>query len=142
MPKFLFPLIAHHLHGEVRILDTIADFELFSRHHKVSEKHIFHSCYIDPEGAFIRTAYANEWVVRDELGRIVRQGEFDLPGSDNWRKRLRNRRGNFEFRFDPVPNRGRCKRHRHSAPRKKNGGAGVRARITAHHSHDPRRDIE
>src|SRR3546814_9816045 len=60
MPKFLFPLTAHHLYGEVRILTTIAEFELFCQRHKVSEKHIFHSCYIDPTGAFIRTAHANE----------------------------------------------------------------------------------
>src|SRR3546814_10617954 len=99
MPKFLFPLTAHHLYGEVRILTTIAEFELFCQRHKVSEKHIFHSCYIDPTGAFIRTAHANEWVVRDELGKIVRQGEFDLPKS-HWRKRFRKRRGNFEFRSE------------------------------------------
>src|SRR3546814_10281933 len=79
MPKFLFPLTAHHLYGEVRILTTIAEFELFCQRHKVSEKHIFHSCYIDPTGAFIRTAHANAWVVRDEPGKIVRQGEFNLP---------------------------------------------------------------
>src|SRR3546814_9403416 len=83
MPKFLYPLTAHHLYGEVRILTTIAEFELFCQRHKVSEKHIFHSCYTDPTGAFIRTAHANEWVVRDELGKIVRQGEFDLRSEEH-----------------------------------------------------------
>src|SRR3546814_21078328 len=135
MPKFLFPLTAHHLYGEVRILTTIAEFELFCQRHKVSEKHIFHSCYIDPTGAFIRTAHATDWVVRDELGKIVRQGEFDLPKS-HWRKRFRKRRGNFEFRFDPVPPCGRSQAHRHSAPRKKTAAPRVPARRTAQQNHE------
>jgi hypothetical protein len=142
MPRFLFPLTAVHLHGETRILNSIADFESFERLHRITDKHIFHSAYYDAKGFVIRASFSTEWVVRDELGQIVSKDAFDQPRSKNWKKRLRNRRGDFEFRFDPVRYTGRCKQNRHSAPRKKNGGAGVRIRIKAHHSHDPRREVE
>jgi hypothetical protein len=142
MPRFLFPLTAVHLHGETQILHTVADFEAFERRHRVSDKHVFHSAYYDANGNVIRACLWMEWIVRDELGQIVSKDAFDQPRSKNWKKRLRNRRGDFEFRFDPVRYTGRCKQHRHCAPRKKNGGMGVRMRIKAHHSHDPRRDVE
>src|SRR3546814_16439116 len=81
MPQFLFPLTAHHLSGEVRILTTISEFELFCQRHQLSEHHIFHSSYIDPTCSFIRTSPANYCFVLFSLCNIFLLLLFVLPYS-------------------------------------------------------------
>lgn len=146
MQNFAFPLTAINIDGSTILLATVDDFNAFDRTHTVSKKHLYRR-YRTDYGAndlpiLVEYTLTYEWIVRDEFGRIVPAHAFDDP---DWRRqrrlRLRKIRGKHTFRFDPVPGCRRSKYRRHHAPHKKNGGIGVRLRIEAFHSHDPRSEL-
>ena len=135
--KYLFPLVATSRDGETVLLYDVVAFRTFVKGRHIGERF---SSWTRAYNRFLRTYEWVErrtgWIVRDDRGRTVLPDSFDAPSSINWKKRYRNRRGDFEFRNGPVPGILRWpKRGRPSqAARKRHGGRGVAARIAAFHS--------
>jgi hypothetical protein len=141
--KYLFPLTALSRDGETRLVYGVEAFREFARGRLIGERF---SAWTLAYSRFLR-AYEwiekpNDWIVRDDRGRVVLAHAFDPTPSTNWKKRYRSRRGDFEHRNGPVPGlRGGYRRLSQGA-RKRHGGRGVAARIQAFHSHDARNDVE
>ena len=137
--NYLFPVTAINRDGTTRVLDTVADVLAFvhsiptTRYAQVRVGQEWLN--YDPRWSWLTTnAVDNEWILRDDRGRPVDFNDFIPADSRNWKKRRRNKRGNFIFRDGPVPGRGSyrgcgtCQ----DAPRKRHGGRGVVLRAEMH----------
>jgi hypothetical protein len=129
--KYLFPLIATSRDGESVLLRDATEFRAFVRGRDVGER--FSSwtrAYDRVLGTYRWVERQTGWIVRDDRGLVVLPDSLDEPRSVNWRKRYRNRRGDFEHRSGPVPGLrlGRGCGRPSQAARKRHGGRGVAAR--------------
>jgi len=129
--KYLFPLIATSRDGESVLIQDVAAFRAFVRGRDIGER--FSSwtrAYDRILGTYHWVERRLGWIVRDDRGRVVLPDSMDEPCSANWRKRCRNRRGDFEHRCGPVPGLrlGRGYGRPSQAARKRHGGRGVAAR--------------
>lgn len=140
---YLFPLTAISGGGETRVIDTVDAFNAFVRGRVIGARFCEMRRVWDWRAyTFVERDISDAWIVRDDAGRIVLATSFDKPRSGNWKKRRRNRRGDFEFRDGPVPGLIRRRWGTHDAPRKRHGGRGVAVRIRTFHRRDPRLDME
>ena len=141
--RHLFPLTAISGGGETRIIPDVDAFRVFADGRLIGERFAVMRLVWDHRTLdYVARDLADAWIVRDDRGRVVLADAFEVPRSGNWKKRRRNRRGDFDFRDGPVPGLLRRRWGTHDAPRKRHGGRGVAARILTFHSGDPRDDAE
>lgn len=141
--KYLFPLTAIHIDGHTLVIDTVEGFNDFARRNNIGERHRFRDFVYDRmTRSYDYRECTNDWIVRDDAGRVVLMHTFTPLRSTNWKKRCRNRRGNFDFRDGPVPGVRRGWKRKSMTPRKRHGGRGVAARIALLHSQDPWDEVE
>lgn len=141
--RHLFPLTAISGGGETRVIEDVDAFRAFAKGRVIGVRFaLMRRTWDWRTYAYVDNDVTDEWIVRDDAGRVVLATTFDVPPAGNWRKRLRNRRGDFDFRDGPVPGLIRRRWGTHDAPRERHGGRGVAARTEAFHSGDPRLEIE
>ncbi len=134
--RYLFPLIATSRDGESVLLYDVAEFRAFSKGRDIGERFsVWARAYDRIMLTYRWVEHRRDWIVRDDRGRVVLPGCFD-EGPVDWRKRYRNRRGDFEFRRGPVPGLrlGFGYGRPSQAARKRHGGRGVAARNAAFNS--------
>lgn len=131
--KYLFPLVATSRHGDTELIYDVDEFHVFTANRRIDQNF---TSWTHQYNRFTRLyewlEIANDWIVRDDRGRVIVQTTFGIPPMKDWSRLHRNRRGDFEYRSGPVPGLCRVRGRRASqACRKRHGGRGVAARIRA-----------
>jgi len=141
--RYLFPLTAVAGDGRTTLIYGVAAFRDFARTHVIGERFAAMARVWDwRTHAYVDRDVSDDWIVRDDRGRVVTGGSFGPHPTVHWRDLPHNRWRRYAFRDGPVPGvHGMC-HQRHDAPRKRHGGRGVAARSRLLHSGDPLRELD
>lgn len=139
--KYLFPLTAIHHDGHTVMVYTVEAFRNLKGSIGIRHRYTEY-VYNRVTRSYGYEARLNDWIVRDDAGRVILPGAFDQPPSANWKKHRRNRCGNFDFRDGPVPGVRRHWRRASAGARKRHGGRGVTIRNATFHSSDPMHELD
>lgn len=128
---YLYPLNAIHCDGRVELLYTVEEVHNFIKRVKHFREH--HVEYYYVRGYWDKTPQFNEWVVRDDRGRVVKYNDFVTSSEylNYYAKRHAKIRQSMEKGL-PIPYTGCSKagwKMNHTA--KKNSGSGHRNRNRA-----------
>jgi len=134
MNNFLFPLNAIHRDGTVILLYTLDDvFGFVKKYGRFYNHHVDTYWYFDSYGRYCEAKTPNNWILRDDRGRVVKYDDIPFPSRSYsyWNERNAKIRKLAEKGL-PIPYTACRKAGRkinHTA--KKNSGAGARNRNRA-----------
>ncbi len=126
---YLFPLIATSRDGDTVLLYGIEAFHAFVAGRHVGERFsTWTRSYSYVLHRYVTVERRNDWIVRDDRGRVVLPDAFADGRPVRWHH---SSQGRYAYRNGPVPGiRHSYSRISHGA-RKRHGGRGVAARIAA-----------
>ena len=128
----IFPLIATSRDGDTVLIHGIDAFHAFVAGRHVGERFFMWTrSYSHVLGRYVLVERRNDWIVRDDRGRVVLPDTFRDDRPVRWHRSVP---GQHAYRDGPVPGiRHSYRRVSHGA-RKRHGGRGVAARIQAFNS--------